>query len=166
MKRVGGCFECIPTRGNLGAAFHRAALGKRGYREVRSYQADLDANLNNISRRGGVINRCCLGVPCLGMVVYPDRVRLDTAARVRFNRRLRQLRHKFLAGDSDELTFQRRATAVVAWAAQADDGAWRRGVVARQDLGDAPQQARAARRHVRQSCGELPVRDPQQEAGG
>jgi|688.fasta_scaffold229965_2 retron-type reverse transcriptase len=85
--------------------------------------------LNNLglkAKNGGEWNRCGQGVPCLGFVVYPGRVRLGKQARRRLRRRYRSARNQFQRGEFDEFEFQDRITSLFAHAKHADDCSWRR----------------------------------------
>jgi len=115
----------------------------------------------------GVLNRCELGVPYLGFVVYPDRVRLNRQGRRRLRRRLQVIERAFLRGRAGELDLQSRADALFAHARFGDDVAWRREVARFTRIGEAHEpEPRPARRVVEQRRQELPVGLSQQEQAG
>lgn len=75
-------------------------------------------------RHGGEVNRCTQGVPLLGFVVYPDRVRLNRLGRRRFRRRYAAL-HRALARDRVTTPqFLASAESLVAHASIGDDASW------------------------------------------
>jgi len=112
-------------------------------------------------KQGGVMNRCETGVPYLGFVLYPDRVRLNRAGRKRLRRRLKDLERASEAGRIGEAELQARAEALFAHARFGDDLAWRRMVTGfsrfRETQGPDP---RFAGRLVEQYCDQLPLLQP------
>ncbi len=78
------------------------------------------------AKHGGEWNRCTQGVPCLGFVVYPGRVRLGKQARYRLRRRYRSACRSLRREQMDEFEYQRRITSLFAHAEHADDCSWRR----------------------------------------
>jgi len=117
-----------------------------------------------------IVNRCAVGIPWLGFVVYPDRLRLNRLGRRRLRRRLRSLERGWRRGTIDDPALQARARALFAHAARGDDIAWRR-VVAASGGSRLPgevqgPQSRDPRRVVEQHRQEVPVGLPQQEQAG
>ena len=78
---------------------------------------------------GGQWNRCSLGVPFLGFVVYPDRIRLGKQGRQRLRRKYRNANRNFVNGFVCEQEFQSVCTSLFAHAAHADDIVWRRALL-------------------------------------
>lgn len=114
---------------------------------------------------GGEWNRCDQGVPFLGFVIYPDRVRLNSSGKKRFRKKYR----KTLELPQDSIERQARSTALFAHCTIADDASWRRMVI---DFYKSPsldegegqeQQSHDAGRVLEQHCGELPLSVSQQE---
>lgn len=70
-----------------------------------------------------------IGVPALGFRVWPQRTRLDGPRRARFLRSLRGLNRAVRMGGLTEGDACRRATAIVAWAAQGDTLGLRRALL-------------------------------------
>jgi hypothetical protein len=113
---------------------------------------------------GGVLNRCEVGVPYLGFVLYPDRTRLNRAGRRRLRVKVKALEKSFAHGGIREWELQSRAASLFAHAGFGEDVAWRRMVVQFSRIWDAQEPAtRPARRVVEQHGEELPLREPQQE---
>jgi hypothetical protein len=138
--------------------------------ELRSLLKDCAAVLDGFGLRlknGGVINRCDTGVPWLGFVVYPDRLRLNRLGRRRLRRRLKDLERGWEDGEIGELELQSRSESLFAHARVGDDLGWRRMVSGFSRLGETqgPLQ-RAARRLVEQRRQELPLGVSQQEEAG
>lgn len=73
----------------------------------------------------GQWNSCRLGVPFLGFVIFPDRVRLNRNGRKRLRRKLRQLKTEYPANQLESVEFQSRLTSLFAHAITADDRSWR-----------------------------------------
>ena len=80
-------------------------------------------------KHGGEWNCCDFGVPFLGFVVYPGRLRVGRQARRRLRRKMRAVRREFAAGRLDELQYQARLTSLFAHCRVADDENWRRSVL-------------------------------------
>lgn len=114
-------------------------------------------------KHGGEWNRCSQGVPFLGFVLYPDRMRLNRAGRKRLRRKFRGLERARQVGHVENLTA--RAEALFAHARSSDDLAWRQAVLAIHDFGEG-QGPRPARRLVEQRRQELPLGVSQQEQAG
>ena len=120
-------------------------------------------------KHGGEINRSERGVPFLGFVVYPHRIRVQKGARKRLTCRLRKLRRALQTGEMNQQEFQRRSTALFSVVQLADDKAWRQRVLARQPVpdypfGDAPgAQAPEAWRKLEQLRPQVPFSYPEQE---
>lgn len=112
-------------------------------------------------KNGGEWNRCGQGVPFLGFVIYPDRMRLGKAGRQRLRREFGQLERERREG-LDEATLAARGAALFAHPAVADDRAWRVAVLRRHDFGEG-QGPGPAGRLLEQHRQELPRRVSQQE---
>jgi hypothetical protein len=138
--------------------------------ELRSLRRDSMALLDGLGLRlknGGVINRCELGVPWLGFVVYPNRLRLNRPGRRRLRRRLKDLERGWEQGEVGDSELQYRSEALFAHARVGDDLGWRRMVAASSRLGETQgPQPRAARRLVEQHGQEVPLGVSQQEEAG
>ena len=139
---------------------------------VRCAATECLAGLGLELKHGGEWNRAERGVPFLGFVLYPDRLRLNPLGRRRYRRKQRALAGDFARGRIDDASAQARATALNAHAAVADDRAWRRVVHRIHDFGDldrSPERdtpeprAGGSRRRLGQHRQELPCRVPQQE---
>ena len=119
-------------------------------------------------KHGGEINRCEQGIPFLGFVIYPRRMRLNRQGRIRLRRRLRRYERDDSRGALAPADFQQRATALFAWAAAGDDLNWRRAVcsLSRFERDAQGRQPRAARGGLEQRSGELPGVVPEQEEAG
>lgn len=78
------------------------------------------------ARRLGPVS---IGVPALGFRVWPQRTRFDGPRRARFLRSLRGLDRAVRIGGLTEGDAGRRATAIVAWAAQGDTLGLRRALL-------------------------------------
>ncbi len=72
------------------------------------------------------------GIPFLGFVVYPDRVRLGRQARRRLGRKYANARRDFRDGAIPESQFQDICTSLFAHAQFGDDLAWRQALLLRQ----------------------------------
>jgi hypothetical protein len=77
-------------------------------------------------KKNGQLNRCELGLPFLGFVVYPNRFRLNAQGKKRLRSKIRSLERSFVSGDCDEEGLQKRGEALFAHAKFADDSNWRR----------------------------------------
>lgn len=97
--------------------------------EVRAAAEHALADLNLRLKHGGEWNRCHQGVPMLGFVVYPNRLRLGKAGRRRLRRKTKTLEKAWEKGHIDEETLQHRGQALWAHACHGDDAAWRRTVL-------------------------------------
>jgi RNA-directed DNA polymerase len=82
-------------------------------------------------KHDGEVNRCSRGLPFVGWVVYPDRLRLGKGARSRFGRKLRQLERSFRRGRIGERELQVRGTALCAAVEQGNTAALRAAVAGR-----------------------------------
>lgn len=147
----------------------RATLGR-----LRPVARDALARLGLEMKHGGEWNRCGQGVPFLGFVVYPDRLRLGRQGRQRLRRNLRGLEEAWREGTISESERQARATSLFAHARCGNDLAWRRMAIERSGadnedaddfaFGEALEpQPRQSRRLLEQHRQELPLGDPQQE---
>ncbi|MCB1227625.1 MAG: group II intron reverse transcriptase domain-containing protein [Verrucomicrobiales bacterium] len=117
----------------------------------------------------GVLNRAECGAPFLGLVLYPDRVRLHRQARRRLRRKWKAVEKAAVCGRLTEGELQARTEALFAHARFADDAAWRRTVCGFSRIGEALElgvESFPARRLLEQHGQELPLRHPQQEQGG
>jgi len=148
-------------------------------REARARLEDALGDLELTLKHGGEWNRCERGLPFLGFVIYPDRVRLNRQGRRRLRRKLNELEKRALAGALPPGELADRATSLFAHAATGDDVSWRREVVARspwtragredldeagEEFGDGPEpQAREPRRVLERHRQELPGGEPEQE---
>ena len=138
-------------------------------REVRFRMADTLEGMGLRLKHGGEWNRCVRGVPMLGFVVYPDRMRLNRMGRKRLRRKLGAVERAGVRGWMDEREEQERVTALFAHAGIADDGAWRTMVLrlsprGREEFGDGQgPAARESWRFVERNRQELPLGEPQQE---
>jgi RNA-directed DNA polymerase len=98
------------------------------------------------AKNGGILNRCDLGVPYLGFVIYPGRVRLNQQGRRRLRRRVKVIESDFLCGRMAESELQSRGEALFAHARFGSDIAWRRMVMGfsllRETLEPEPRPAR------------------------
>jgi len=118
---------------------------------------------------GGQLIRSEQGLPFLGFVVYPDRLRSHRSARRRLGRRHRTLLRKHRRGWIDEAELQARSTALFAAVRHGDDVNWRRALVVRQGANDplwgcGPRpEPRHTRRLLGQHRHEVPFRVSQQE---
>ncbi len=118
-------------------------------------------------KHGGRLNRCMLGVPYLGFVLYPDRIRLNRQGRRRLRRRWKNLEASFAAGGITEAELQSRAESLFAHARFGDDVSWRRAVAAFTRIREAHEPAPGpAGRFVEQHGRMVPLGEPQQEQAG
>jgi RNA-directed DNA polymerase len=141
------------------------ALGPHAaLRELRDRSAARLAALGLRLKDDGVLNRCTLGVPLLGFVLYPDRTRLNRVGRRRLRRRTKELERAWERGTIAEPELQARGEALFAHARGGDDVTWRRTVTGFSRLGEAPEPATGdPRRLVEQRRQELPLGLSQQE---
>ena len=121
-------------------------------------------------KNGGEWNRCEQGLPFLGFVIYPDRLRLGRQGRRRLRRKFRACEREWRDGTIDEATLEARTTALFAHARHADDLAWRRTVLEFSIYDVQPGETqeprpRPAGRVLEQQGQELPLGHPQQEQG-
>jgi hypothetical protein len=100
--------------------------------------------LNKIQLRAkhsGEWNQTRQGVPCLGFVIYPNRVRLNKQGRKRLRRRYHQATRQYRRGGIGESQYQAKLTSLFAHALHANDITWRRNWLSWQrdptDLRDA-----------------------------
>ena len=140
----------------------REVLGR-----VRSAAVDALASLGLELKHGGEWNRCNRGVPFLGFVVYPDRIRVGRPGRQRLRRKVRALEREWSKGAIHEGELQARGTSLFAHVATGDDTAWRRAVLLRGRIdveGEAQEpRSRHPRRLLEQRRQELPLGVSQQE---
>jgi hypothetical protein len=135
--------------------------------EIEAVRQALPAVLDGLGLRlkhGGILNRCSLGVPYLGFVLYPDRVRLNRLGRRRLRRRVKELERGHAKGRVGEPELQARGAALFAHAQFGDDAAWRRVVTSFSRLGETLEpDPRSAGRLLEQRRQELPLGLSQQE---
>jgi RNA-directed DNA polymerase len=138
--------------------------------ELDQVRRDLGTVLEGLGlalKHGGILNRCEMGVPYLGFVLYPNRTRLNRLGRRRLRRKLRSLERDWERGRVGERELQARGEALLAHARFGDDVAWRRTVVGFSRFRETPEPAtRAAGRLVEQFREELPLGLSQQEQAG
>ena len=125
-------------------------------------------------KNGGEWNRCERGLPFLGFIVYPDRLRLGKPGRRRLRHKQREM-EKALAGRRiGEYELQQRGTALFAHACYGDDVGWRCEInrlshyeQSTATVGEALEpSSRNPGRFLEQFRQELPLRNPQQEHAG
>ena len=148
-------------------------LGSRAQIDrVREVASPALAELGLALKNGGEWNRAERGIPFLGFVLYPDRIRVNFQGRRRFRRKLRGLKRAWSDERLDDIQLQARATSLVAHVRRGDDLAWRQTVLDLHDFGaetgaperDTPQRpARDPRRLLEQPSQELPLGLSQQE---
>jgi hypothetical protein len=118
-------------------------------------------------KNGGVLNHATLGVPYLGFVLYPGRVRLNRPGRRRLRRRLRDLEREWENARVGDAELQARAEALFAHARFGDDLGWRRMVTCFSRIGETQEpDPRPAGRLLEQYRQELPLGVSQQEQAG
>lgn len=83
-------------------------------------------------KNGGELNRVDRGIPFVGFVVYPERMRLHSRVARRYSRRLKQLKRDYRVGLYGAMEVQQRATALVAATHVANAESFRRSVEQRQ----------------------------------
>lgn len=93
--------------------------------EIRASAYREASRLHLEVKHGGEWNRCVRGVPFLGFVIYPDRVRVGRQARKRLRRKFRVIRKRFADAQMSEGEYQARCTSLFAHVRHADDLAWR-----------------------------------------
>jgi RNA-directed DNA polymerase len=103
--------------------------------EVRDHATAVLTALRLRMKHGGEWNRCTQGVPFLGFVLYPGRVRLGARGRRRLRRKLGALERRWMAGELSDASLESRGTSLFAHARHADDAAWRREAVRWSPLG-------------------------------
>ena len=101
---------------------------------VRECAATLLQPLRLEMKHGGEWNRASRGIPFLGFVIYPDRMRLGRSARRRLGRKYALARREFKRGLLTEREFQETCTSLFAHAQFGDDRAWRQALLLRQPL--------------------------------
>lgn len=82
-------------------------------------------------KHDGELNRCSQGVPFVGWVVYPDKLRLGGGAKKRFSRRIRRIEKAYRSGLIDEHELHERGTALYAAVEQGDTTGLRAAVAHR-----------------------------------
>lgn len=112
----------------------------------------------------GILNRCELGVPYLGFVIYPDRTRLNRPGRARLRRRMKSSEREYALGKIDEAELQAKGSALFAHAQYSDDVAWRRTILKFSRYREVQEpQTRDAGRLVEQHREQVPLGLSQQE---
>ena len=96
---------------------------------LRESALQVAAGMSLQIKHGGEWNACRYGVPFLGFVIYPDRMRLGRQGRRRLRRCLSRLRRAFQQGRLTQLEFQQRMTSLFSHDLVADDEQWRRSVL-------------------------------------
>lgn len=131
---------------------------------IRERATESLAVLGLCLKHDGEWNRCDQGVPVLGFVVYPDRVRLAKSGRMRLRAKFANLARAYQSGMVSESEAQGRGASLFAHALGADDGNWRREILRLHDFGEEPgPRPRDAGRCLEQHGGELPLGVSQQE---
>jgi retron-type reverse transcriptase len=105
--------------------------------DVRAYATGVLGDLRLEMKHGGEWNRALRGIPFLGFVIYPDRIRLGRMARRRLGRKYASARRDFQDGGLTESQFQETCTALFAHAEFGDDLAWRQSLLLRQPLSES-----------------------------
>lgn len=140
------------------------ARGRDDLAAIRERAGESLAALGLCLKHGGEWNRCEQGVPFLGFVIYPDRVRLGKSGRKRLRAKFASLSRTYRRGEIAERDAQDRATALFAHATRGDDLAWRREILRWHDFGEEPgSRPCPAGRRLEQHRDELPCGVPQQE---
>jgi hypothetical protein len=133
---------------------------------LRSLAENFLGELGLRMKRGGEWNRCDRGLPFLGFVIYPGRLRFSRQGRRRLRRKWTALEKARLAGRIRENELQARTGALFAYTRIGHDVNWRREVVRFSRLGDAQEPAPCAPwRFLEQQGGQVPLVQPQQEEG-
>ena len=96
---------------------------------IRGFAIDFLAELKLEAKNGGEWNRCEKGLPFLGFVLYPDRIRTNKNGRKRLRTKLRQTMGLYRRGNITELALQERITSLFAHVKHADDVPWRRTLI-------------------------------------
>lgn len=96
--------------------------------DSESFLAD---DLRLAVKHDGELNRCSQGVPFVGWVVYPDKLRLGGGAKKRFSRRIRRIEKAYRSGLIDEHELHERGTALYAAVDQGDTTGLRAAVANR-----------------------------------
>ena len=81
-----------------------------------------------------VINRCRMGIPFLGYVLFPGRVHLSLRSRRRSRHRLAMISEAFIDNRLTEHDYHQRLTALYAFTAYADASPFRKAVAEEQGL--------------------------------
>lgn len=110
------------------------------------------------------INSTDKGVPFLGYVLFPGRVRLNRHSKKRFLRKMNSYDVKLDTGEWSQTEYALHVQPLVAFTRFADTQAFRRVVAIKRDAGlQNGQQPRASRRQLEQQRPELPLRVPEQQ---
>lgn len=101
--------------------------------EIRSIANDRLYELKLQAKHNGEWNACRQGVPFLGFVIYPDRIRLNAGGRRRLRKKFRMLDRSHKLGKLNPLDYQSRLTSLFAHARFGDDIAWRNALIRQRD---------------------------------
>lgn len=124
---------------------------------AREYLRELGLTLKN----DGEWNQCNHGLPFLGFVIYPNRIRLNRQGRKRLRRKYHEI-ERLHDNFGSEKEVQERLTSLFAHACMGNDVKWRATLVS--NFGEAPEpQPRQAGRLLEQHGSELPLVLPEQE---
>jgi hypothetical protein len=145
MKRVGNLYEALSTRENLTIAFYQASRGRSRKPEVLDFAENLDQNLGMLSehlrnetyymKNNGILNKAEYGIPWLGYIIYPNRIRYGKLQRKRLNRCFRALDGSTTLTDQDK---QNRSSALFVAAGHGHDANWRKAMLLRATAWDVP----------------------------
>jgi RNA-directed DNA polymerase len=116
---------------------------------------------------GGILNRCEVGVPFLGFVLYPNRTRVNRQGRKRLRRRTKEIERAWEEGAIGDIELQSRVASLFAHARFGDDVAWRRMATGFSRIWERQEPGpHSAGRLVGQHHEELPLGVSQQEQAG
>lgn len=130
MKASGMCHRYLRYMDDIVVLAKRQTLP-----DIRSLARQSAADLHLDIKNHGEWNQCEHGLPFLGFVIYPDRMRLGRQGRRRLRGKMRTLRRQFSREQISEIEFQSRCTSLFSHAQTADDVNWRRTVLS---CGDCP----------------------------
>lgn len=97
--------------------------------KIRKFSEEILAELHLEAKNGGEWNRCEQGLPFLGFVLYPDRIRTNRNSRKRLRRKLCDALVSFRKCQITDLAVQRRLSALFSHVSHADDINWRRKLI-------------------------------------
>jgi retron-type reverse transcriptase len=125
---------CVPSPRYLRYLDDILVLGTREHIDsVRHHSQALLANLALRAKNGGEWNSVRYGVPYLGFVVYPDRLRVNRNGRKRLLRKMKALKKAYAAGAISEADYQAVVNSLFAHVCTADDANWRKRVLSLHD---------------------------------